>query len=294
MTSSAQYGMYVVQIATRNSSGYPTGTQTSPNTVAADTKMTPMVLDTGISFTPPAPTYSTFTERGGQQILSQASMGVSEFGTATLELTAFNDAFHALITSSVVDTGTPTGWRQVGVNINNIAPLDFVVMLSMKVQARASIGGAISTKWSHWIMPNCQIRPAMPAGSQNDGVNPNPLSYEIVPNTSNRAAITGELFSATAMALTGNSDSVYRIESDNRIHFMSYTGTGSANPETWTPAYLPLTSHATTSDKQLTEIGVADAITAFSITTGVLTTATASVANNMYVLAYETAFVASP
>lgn len=292
MTSSAQYGMYVVQIATRDSNGYPKGTQTAPNTVANDTTMTPMVLDTGISFTPPSPTYSTFTERGGQQILSQASMGVSELGTATLELTAFNDALHALITSSVVDTGTPTGWRQVGFNVNNIAPLDFVVMLSMKVQSRASIGGSISTKWAHWIMPNCQIRPALPAGSQNDGVNPNPLSYEIVPNTSNRAAITGELFSATAMALTGNSDSIYRIESSNRIHFMSYTATGSANPETFTSPYKPLTSEATTTDKLLTENGVADTITAFSASTGILTTATAGAAGNIYVLAYETDFVA--
>lgn len=290
MTSAAQYGMYTVQIATRNSSGYPTGVQTSPNSVANNTTMTPFVLDTGISFTPPSPTFSTFTERGGQQILSQASMGVSELGTATLELTAFNDALHALITSSVVDTGTPTGWRQVGYNINNVAPLDFIVMLTMKAQVRS--GSSTSTKFEHWIMPNCQIRPAIPAGSQNDGVNPNPLSYSIVPSTSSRAAITGELFSATAMALTGNADSLYHIESDNRIHFMSYTATGSANPETFTAAYKPLTSEATTTDKVLTELGVADTITAFSTSTGILTTATASAAGNMYVLAYETNFVA--
>jgi hypothetical protein len=289
MTSSAQYGMYVVQIATRDSNGYPKGVQTTPNTVADNTTMTPMVLDTGISFTPPSPTYSTFTERGGQQILSQASMGVSELGTATLELSAFNDALHALVTSSAVDTGTPTGWRQVGGNVNNVAPLDFVVMLSAKVQSRT--GAAITTKWSHWILPNCQIRPAYPNMSQGDGVNPNPLSYSIVPSTSNRAAITGELFSATAMALTGNADSIYRIESSNRIHFMSYTATGSANPETFTTAYKPLTSHATTTDKVLTEAGVSDTITAFSTSTGVVTTATAGAAGNIYVLAFETDFV---
>lgn len=292
MTSSAQYGMYVVQIATRDSNGYPKGTQTVPNTVANDTTMTPMVLDTGISFTPPSPTYSTFTERGGQKILSQASMGVSELGTATLEVSAFDDAVHALVSGTTVDTGTPTGFRQSAFNANQVTPLSFIVMLSSRANSRS--GSTITSKWNHWILPNCQIRPAVPSATQNDGVNPNTVTYSIVPNVSTRAAVTGELFSITAMAVTDNSDSFYRIQTANPLTFMSYTGTGSANPETWTPAYLPLTSHATTSDKVLTENGVSDAITAFSITTGVLTTATAGAAGNIYTLAYETNFVPSP
>lgn len=289
MTSAAQFGMYYVQIAVRDSNGYAKGTQTSPDSVANNTTMNPLVLDTGISFTPPTPTFATFVERGGQQILSQASMGVSELGTATLELTAFNDVLHALITSSVVDAGTPTGWRQVGFNVNNVAPRDFIVMLTMRGNSRS--GSTLSSKWEHWIMPNCQIRPAIPSGSQNDGTNPNPVSYSIVPNTSSRAAITGELFSATAMALTGNADSFYHIESSNRITWTSYTATGSANPETFTTAYKPLTSEATTTDKVLTEQGVSDTITAFSTSTGVVTTATAGAAGNIYQLAFETDFI---
>jgi hypothetical protein len=292
MSSDAQFGLYYVHIAVRDSNGYAKGVQTSPDSVANDTKMQPLVLLTPVSFTPPTPTYSTITERGGQKILSQASMGVSELGTATLEVSAFDDTVHALISGTIVDTGTPTGFRQSAFNANQVTPLSFVVMLSSRANSRS--GSTITSKWNHWIMPNCQIRPAIPNASQNDGVNPNTVTYSIVPNVSTRAAVTGELFSATAMAVTDNSDSFYRIQTANPLTFMSYTGTGSANPETWTPTYLPLTSHATTSDKILTENGVSDAITAFSITTGVLTTATAGAAGNIYTLAYETNFVTSP
>jgi hypothetical protein len=281
--------MYYLQIAVRDSNGYPKGTQSSPNSVANDVTMHAYMMDNIIDFTPAQPTFSTFTERGGQKILSQASMGISELGVANMTLSSFDDVFHALITNSAVDVGSPTGWRQSGFNANDTAPLSFFAIFSMKANSRS--GSTLTTKWNHWIYPNCQIRPAAPAGSQNDGTNPNPLSYELVPSLSSRH-LTGELFSATDMSLEDNSDFFTRIQTNNRITFTSYTATGSANPETFTTAYKPLTTHATTSDKILTEAGVSDTITAFSVTTGVLTTATAGAAGNVYVVVFETDFVA--
>lgn len=94
------------------------------------------------------------------------------------------------------------------------------------------------------------------------------------------------------MAVEDDNDLFYTILTTNPIGITSYTATGSANPETFITGYRPLTSQATTSDKILTEAGVTDTITALSATTGVLTTPTSSVAGNIYVLVYETAYVA--
>lgn len=288
MSRDAQYGMFYIQVAVRDSNGYPKGVQTSPDSVAANTTMNPIVLDNVANFTPPQPTYETFTERGGQKILSQASMGVSDFGAAQMVLTSYDDVFHALITNTAVDVGTPTGWRQSAMNVNDTAPLSFFVVASMKAQSRS--GSSITTKWTHWIMPNCQIRPAYPEGKQDGGVNPNPLTYQIVPNVSNRT-LTGELFSATDMSVEDDRDLFYRIQTANRITFTSYTA-NAANPETFTTPYKPLTSQATTSDKILTEQGVADTIVSFSTSTGVLTTAQTT-SGFLFVVVYETDFVAT-
>ncbi len=287
MVQDFQYGAYYLQIAFRDSNGYPKGQQTSPDSVANDTTMHAYLMKNIISFTPPTPTRELATDRGGQKIRAQADMGVSDFGVATLELSEFDDVFHSYITASSIDTGTPTGWRQAGVNVNNVdIPAMFVIATA---QVQSISGTSITKKYRHWILPNAQIRAATPNVSQGSGVNPNPLSYEIVPNVSYRT-LTGELFSATAMAVEDDNDLFYTILTSNPIGITSYTA-NAANPETFTLGYRPLTTQATTSDKVLTQNGVADTIVSLSTTTGVLTTATGT-AGDIYTIVYETSYQA--
>lgn len=291
MTQDFQFGAYYVQIAFRDSNGYPKGVQTDPNNVAVNTTMPMYLMKNIISFTPPTPTRELATDRGGQKIRAQADMGVSEFGLATLELSEYDDVFHSYITGSAVDTGSPSGWRQSAANVNQ--PTIPAMFLVASAQVESISGSNITNKWRHWILPNCQIRAAFPNVSQGAGVNPNPLSYEVVPNVSYRT-LTGELFSITDMDVVDDNDLFYSIQTNYPIAVVSYTGTGVASPETFTTAYLPRTNQATTSDKILTEQGVTDTITALSATTGILTTPTAGAAGNIYVLAHETNYTPSP
>jgi hypothetical protein len=287
MTQTAQYGAFYAQFAFRDSNGYPKGVQTSPDSVANDTTMHAYLMRNLISFTPHSPTRSLFTEKGGQRIISQADMGLNELGTAAFSLSSFDDVFNGYITSSGVEATNPSGFRQAASNANNTDVPNFFAAFTAKVQSKS--GSTLSSRWKTWVYPNCQIRSAIPGISQNDGVNPNPLDYEIVPNFSGRT-LTGELFSATDMSVEDDQDAFYVIDSPYPIGITSYTA-NAANPETFTLGYRPVTTQATTSDKLLTQNGVADTISTLSISTGVLTTPT-GVAGDIYVAVYSTNFIA--
>jgi hypothetical protein len=175
----------------------------------------------------------------------------------------------------------------VGVNVNNADIPSWFVVVTAKVES--TTGSSNSSKYRHWVMPNAQIRPGLPGVSQGAGTNPNPLSYTIIPNVSTRT-LTGELFSATDMSVENDTDLLYTILSNYPIGITSYTA-NAANPETFTLGYRPRTTQATTSDKLLTQNGVADTISTLSTSTGVLTTPT-GVAGDIYVCVYETQYIA--
>jgi hypothetical protein len=287
MVQDFQYGAYYLQIARRDANGYPKGIVSDPDTVANDTTMHAYLMSNIISFTPPVPTRELATDRGGQTIRAQADMGVSDFGIATVELSEFDDVFNSYITNTGVEATNPSGFRQAAMNVNNVDVPSWFVVATAQVQSRS--GSTITKKYRHWVLPNAQIRPATPAISQNGGVNPNPLSYEIVPNTSYRT-LTGELFSATDMSVEFDNDIMYTILSTYPIGITSYTG-NNATPETFILGYRPLTTQATTSDKLLTQNGVADTISTLSVTTGVVTTPQGT-AGDIFVCVYSTIYQA--
>lgn len=287
MVTDFQYSAYYAQIAKRDNNGYPKGVVADPNSVANNTTMHAYLLRNIIDMTPPQPTYDTFVERGGQSIRNQVSAGVSDFGTATLTLSSFDDVFHAYITGGGVEATNPSGWRQVGVNVNNAEIPSWIVIITAKVQSLS--GSSNSSKWRHWIFPNAQIRAGLPNVSQTTGENPNPLSYTIVPNVSTRT-ITGELFSATDMSVENDTDLMTTLLTNYPIGLTSYTA-NAANPESFILGYRPRTTQATTSDKLLTQNGVVDTISTLSVTTGVLETPTGT-GGDIYVCVYETEYTA--
>jgi hypothetical protein len=289
MVQDFQYGAYEIQIGFRDSSGYVMGTQTSPDSVAQGTTTSLYRLPSLVSFQPAKPSYEIATNRGGQKILNQASMGISDLGTAQLVLSEHDTTFHAYVSGSSIESTTPSGWYQGGTNVNKSVLPSLFMVVSAQVNTRTGTGGTTSRRWKHWILPNVQIRPTYPETTQGGGVNPNPLTYELVPSTSTRT-LSGYLLSSTTMALDDDSDSMLFINSANRISATTYVE--AASPAgTFILGYRPLTNQATTSDKTMTKNGATASITTLSATTGVVTMTPGS-AGDKFVLVYETNFVA--
>lgn len=274
--------MYYIQVIPRDNDGFPV-TEGAAN----GTTLNATLIQSPVAFTHPQPTFELVTNRGGQKIRAQADLGVSDFGEGSFELTEFSDIFHALITGGAVDSASVTGWRQTGFNVNKVTKPRFKLIASMKTLEVNETTQSVADKWIHHIYPNVQIRPVLPAGSQNGGVNPNTLTYTFVPTNDTRS-ITGELFSGMGMSLEENKDLSYVMVTSNPITVTSYVEAGTP-AGTFTTAYLPVTSHATTTDKFLTDEGTSVSITGFSVTTGVISF-TALDAGDRAVVTFETLF----
>jgi hypothetical protein len=289
MSKAFVYGLYYLQIAFRDSSGYMKGVQTIPNTVANNTTSHAYLLPDPVDFTHPAPTFELATDRGGQKIRAQADLGASDLGEGSFTLSEFDDIFHAYVRGVTVDTATVSGWRQVAASINTVTAPNFFLMATTKTQIVSSTGSS-TTRYKSWVYPNVQIRPAYPNLSQNGGVNPNPVAYTFVPSTGSRA-MDGRLFSATAMAATDNMDTFYIIESDSPLAATMYTKDAAAT--TFVLGYRPTTSDATgAATNSITNNGSTLVVTSVSTTTGVVTLAAAGTAAHIVNVLYETNFVA--
>lgn len=284
MAKEFQYGAYYLQIIRRDDAGYPV----APNS-ADGTTLHASVIQALDTFTHPQPTFELVTDRGGQKIRGQADLGVSAFGEGNFVLTELDDVFHALITGGAVDTTTVTGWRQTGFNVNKVTKPRFKMIVSAKTLEIDEVNNTETDKWIHHIYNNVQIRPVYPNLSQSGGVNPNTLNYTFVPSPDSRH-ITGELLSAMSMSLEENKDLSITMVTSKPITVTSYVEAGTP-AGTFTTAYRPATSEATTTDKYLTDNGVNASITTFSTTTGVITF-TALDASDKAVLVFETDFVA--
>lgn len=278
------HGAYYVLWAFRDSNGYAKGILTDPENTAAGTATDAYLMRNVVSFTPPAVTYGEVTERGGQRIRGKFKTPVTEIGTAAIELSSDDPVLRTYANGSSIDSTMVTGWKQYAPNINLATfPAAFMI-ISTRTMIIDDVAQTQTYGWKHYVCPNAQLELQQSQVSQTDGENPNPITGTITLNKSYRA-LTGHLFSATAMNITEDNEYYYVIETNYPIALSTYIANGD-NPETWTANYLPRTSHATTTDKKLTENGVNDTLTGFSVTTGVVTTAT-GVALAIYELLYE-------
>lgn len=289
MSNAFVYGLYQIQIAARDNNGYMKGSSTTPNSVANNTTSHAYRLPQPVDFTHAAPTFETVTDRGGQKIRAQADLGASDYGEGSFTLSEFDDAFHALIRGTTVDTSTVSGWRQVASSVNTVTSPNLFLMATTKAQIVASDGSS-TTRYKSWIYPNVQIRPAFPNLSMNGGVNPNPVAYTFVPSTGSRA-MDGRLISAMSMSVTDNMDMFYIVESDSPLAATMYTKDAAAT--SFILGYRPTTSDATgAATNSITNNGSTLVVTSVSTTTGVVTLAAAGTAGHIVIALYETNFVA--
>jgi len=285
MSKDFLYGVFYVQYAFRDNSGYPMGSTIAPDAVADGTTTHAVLMTNPVAFTPPAPTFETAIDFGGQKILAQKDLGVSGFGTGTLTLSEFDDSFHTHVTGGTVDSAQVSGWRSVGLNVNQVTSPSFVLIVSTKAFDTV----ASADKWSHWIFPNCQIKVTPPGASQSGGVNPTPLEYTIVPNTSIRDA-SGELFSGMTMTLQDNADILIRKQTGNPLGLTTYVE--AATPaNTFITGYRPVTATVDDSDKIFTADGLVIAASSHNVTTGVVVT-TSITQSQKVVSLYETVYTA--
>ena len=283
MSKDFLYGVYYVQYAFRDSSGYPMGNTTAPDSVADGTTTHAVLMTNPVSFTPPAPTFETVTDKGGMQVLAQKGLPASAFGEASLTLSELDDEFHAHITGTTIDTTTVSGWRQMGSGVNKTTSPSLIVIVSTKAYNRTT--GA--DKWSHWIFPNCEIRPGFPQADQSSGDNPSPLDYTIIPNTSTRD-VSGELFSGMGMALENDQDIYLRKQTANPVGLTTYVE--AATPaNTFIVGYRPVSALVDDSDKVFTADGLVITASSINATTGVVVT-TGITQSQKVICIYETLY----
>lgn len=279
-------GFYHAQLMFRDSNGYPMGTDSTPNSVSNGAVTHAYKLTGPISASAPSPTREIATFRGGMVTLGQRGLGTSDFGTFDFTLSAEDEVLEAYAGGSSNDT-TNFGTANVAgaPNTMNANLPQFHLCLTTGWQ---DVSG--TNRFMHWLYPNVQLYPPGFAITQDGGVNPNPAAWTVVPSASARTT-HGYLFSATTMALSENKDIVYRWRTDNPVSFTTYIDDSSAT--SFVLGYRPTNSENAGAVNVITKAGVIshDQVSNVNATTGALTI-TAGSAGAIWVVAYETNFVA--
>lgn len=284
-TSGMIAGAYHAQVAFRNSSGYPMGTDTTPDAVSNGAVTHFYKLRDLVSCTAPAVTREVAIERGGQTVKGQRQLGVSDFGSFEMVLSAFDEQFHAYCSGAALDT-TLASSRVIGAfNSGNAALPQLMLLLTIGFQTLAGVDEFIT-----YCYPSVTIAPVIPSGSQEGGVNPNPNTYVVVPTRSTRTCF-GSLLSATTLAVSDNSDIFQWYRGAYPISISTYIDDGSAT--SFVVGYRPVNSEHAGAVNIFTKNGVTNHanVSGFSTTTGA-TTHTAGTAADVWVATYETNFVA--
>lgn len=276
-------GFYHAQIAFRNASGYPMGADSSPDTVAAGDTKHAYKLTGPVEVTAPQVTREIATFRGGQAILGQRAMGVSDFGTFDMTLSAFDETFNAYIGGSTVDVTTVTDLAQYAPNSLNPALPQFFLLLTMGFQDTSG-----TNKYVTYVYPNVQISPAVTGATQDGGENPGAVTYTVTPSASTRAA-SGHLFSAMGMNVTSDKEIVYAIRYNYPVSITTYIQETAAT--TFSLAYKPTSTEHAGAINSFTTNGVTSHSNVSGVdgTTGAVTI-TAATALDVWVALYPTEF----
>ena len=293
MASSASrgmvYGAFHLQAAFRNASGYPLGTDTTPDTVTAPQTTHSYLIGGLVSFTAPTPTRDIATNIGGQKLIGSAVLGVTDFGTPAFTLSEYNEVLNAFIKATTADTTTNTEWTMSAANSSQTEFDRFVILVTGKFLDSVSLSEYHLT----WVFHNAQVVEATPPGtSQSGGVNPNPVGYTMNLTGSTRNGLTGRAFSASSgMSVVDGTDTWTLVRSRWPIAITTFTADGVEVGYTlgYRPVYDDATGAATNS---LTLNGVTDAVTSVSTTTGAVVYTPAGTTADIYVAAYQTRFVA--
>lgn len=286
-TAGHQAGFYHAQVCYRDSvNGYPTGTTANWAAASNGTTTHAYRLIKPVSATALAPTYETAEFRGGQEWLGSYDLGLSGAGVFELTLSAHDDTFHSMITSTSVDTTIASSYSVTAPNVGLQRPPQMFLILSVGYQKTDG------TNWyMHYAYSNVQIRRgSIGAAGMAGGENPNPLTYTVRVSRSTRT-IFGYLFSGTTLGVTNNSDISVEYKTEYPISVSTYKDDASAT--SFVVGYRPVDSEHAGAVNSFTKQGAINHanVSGFSTTTGA-TTHTAGTAADTWVVVYPTNFVA--
>jgi hypothetical protein len=282
-------GAFYVQVAKRNSSGYPVGTVADPETIAADTTSSSLLIGSLDSFTPPTPTTEFAIDQGGQSLRGSIALGNSATGTPAIVLSEFDETLHALIKGTAADATSVDGWLFSAGNVQQKIFPQLTTLVTTKI-----LNIDDGSEYFHtWVMYNTQWQDAGGGGaSQASGTNPNPLSYNLNLSMSQRNVTGVALSESSGMQVVDGTDAWCKIRSRWPIALTTYIADGIETD--FILGYRPVFSTVTDgkTDNSFTINGVATAPTSVDTSTGVVVIAAAGSAQDVHVAAYQTKFVA--
>lgn len=277
-------GFYHAQILKRDANGYPVGLASDPDDIANGTTLNPLKLTGPVEVTALSITREVATFRGGQKVLGRRQLGVSDIGSFDLKLSAYDEAFHALVTGSAIDTSIATANSVTTPNVMNGDPPQLILLLTMGFQTLAGVN-----KFATLGYHNVQISEAQSgAAGQSGGENPNPTQYTVTVMQSDRTFF-GLPYSATAVNAVDNSDIFMRYITAKPVSITTYKA--SAGATSFVLGYRPVSSENAGARNVFVENGASNHadVSGVDTTTGVVTISAASAAD-LWVTTYETEF----
>jgi len=281
-------GFYNIQIAFRDSNGYPMGQETDPDNVSAGTITSVYRMPNSVDLTPPAPSSVIATNFGGQRIRGQVYLGVGDLGTGTMTVSEFDETFHAYVTGSSVDTTTASGISQTVDNTTTNSLPRFVMLADVLFDN--SVSGA--TESLTFVFPNVQFRPQPTTLTQDGGVNPTPMTYEIIPSLSSNTGY-GLTLANTSLNATNNQALYVMLRGSNAYTLTTFVDDGADTDITM--GFLPTSSVVDGSINIFSSNGADDAadVSALSTSTGEATVVSGT-SGDIRVFAYQTQFADIP
>lgn len=277
-----------LQIVFRDTNGYPQGQDTSPDTKSVPQTDHAYVVNGVMSLDPGTPVYPRVTNHGGGAVINKTPVSANDYGTPTFQLSQRDETLESFLSASTLDLTTNTARALRGDNVTRTNFPTFIVVMGMYVTLESG-----AEHWDHYIFPKCTIVKSVEAGGSQitgDVTNPNPLTYALDLSLSTRDA-TGMLLSASTRTLNGNQDARLYTRAASRLAYTTWTADGSAT--TFVLGYRPTSSSATGSaNNNVAKNGVITTVTSISTTTGVVTVTAAGNSGDIYVVEYETDFVA--
>lgn len=283
MSSGLIAGTYRVQIAFRDSDGYPIGTETDPDNVSNGTTTHAFITKGYVSHGATELTRETAQSRGDEKILERRKMGVSDISDFDLTIAHHDNTFESYINGSSVDTTTNSNFEISAVNSRKEKPPEFVLILTTGFTVDDS------NEYMVFVFPNVQISNGTPAVTQGGGTNPNTFTYTVTPNKSSNTGM-GFTYANTSVSVVDDEDIVTKFRAPREMALTTYIDDGTATD--FNLGYQPAT---TTVGDHFFSIDGADG----SGSAGTITQATGAVgwtagtAGDKVVVFYQTEFDAT-
>lgn len=280
-------GAYECLVYTVDDNGFPMGTLTSPNAPASGTTTHAYRTKGLVEATAPSASYRRATFTYGMKNRGSRDLGVSDFGEFEITLSSRDSAFDTLIGGGATDTANfGTNHTLWAPNTNKPSRPRLGIILTQGFQDVDSG----DNEFIHYMYPNVQIRAASHGANQNDGENPNPLTFTCIPSAATRTPF-GLPVTDSSMDLEDDSDIVFFYKTEDRIQLTTYIAAAGAT--SFILGYRPLYSEVAGAYNVFTMEGAPNSsdVTALNTTTGVATIAAATI-TDIYVAVTPTEFTA--